>query len=45
MIPIYILFQRVGLLDTLAALIITYMAVNLPIVVWLLRDYFQRLRT
>jgi multiple sugar transport system permease protein len=40
-IPIYVLFQRLGLLDTHAALIITYLAVNLPIVVWLMRDYFQ----
>jgi multiple sugar transport system permease protein len=40
-IPIYILFQRLGLLDTRTALIITYLAVNLPIVVWLMRDYFQ----
>jgi multiple sugar transport system permease protein len=39
-IPIYILFQQLKLLDTRAALIITYMAINLPIVVWLLRDYF-----
>jgi multiple sugar transport system permease protein len=40
-IPIYVLFQRFGLLDTQVALIITYLAVNLPIVVWLMRDYFQ----
>lgn len=40
-IPIYVLFQRVGLLDTRIALIITYLATNLPIVVWLMRDYFQ----
>lgn len=40
-IPIYILFQQLKLLDTRTALIITYVAVNLPIVVWLLRDYFQ----
>lgn len=40
-IPIYILFQRIGLLDTRSALIITYLATNLPIVVWLMRDYFQ----
>lgn len=40
-IPIYILFQRLSLLDTWAALIITYTAINLPIVVWLMRDYFQ----
>ena len=28
-------------LDTRFALIITYIAVNLPIVIWLMRDYFQ----
>ena len=42
-IPIYILFQHLGLLDTRTALIITYAATNLPIVVWLMRDYFNRL--
>lgn len=40
-IPIYILFQVLGMLDTLPALIITYCAANLPIVVWFMRDYFQ----
>ena len=40
-IPIYILFQRMALLDTRTALVITYLATNLPIVVWLMRDYFQ----
>jgi len=42
-IPIYVLFQHVGLLDTRTALIITCAATNLPIVVWLMRDYFNRL--
>lgn len=42
-IPIYILFQQLGMLDTRAALILTYMAVNLPIVVWLMRDYFENI--
>ncbi|MEZ4865761.1 MAG: carbohydrate ABC transporter permease [Caldilineaceae bacterium] len=40
-IPVYILFQQLHLLDTRTALIITYVAANLPIAVWLLRDYFQ----
>lgn len=40
-LPIYILFQRMHLLDTKTALIMTYLAINLPIVVWLMRDYFQ----
>jgi len=38
-IPIYILFQRLHLLDTYTALIITYVTSNLPIVIWLMRDY------
>jgi multiple sugar transport system permease protein len=42
-IPIYVLFQRLGLLDTRTALVITYAATNLPIVVWLMRDYFNTL--
>lgn len=40
-IPIYILFQQLHLLDTRTALIVTYVAANLPIAVWLLRDYFE----
>jgi multiple sugar transport system permease protein len=39
-IPIYVLFQQLRLLDTRTGLIITYLAVNLPIVIWLMRDYF-----
>lgn len=42
-IPLYVLFQQTGLLDSLAALVITYVAANLPIVVWLMRDYFASL--
>lgn len=39
-IPIYVFFQQLKLLDTRTGLIITYLATNLPIVVWLMRDYF-----
>jgi multiple sugar transport system permease protein len=39
-IPIYVMFQRLGMLDTHPALILTYMTVNLPIVVWLMYDFF-----
>jgi multiple sugar transport system permease protein len=42
-IPLYVLFQQVGLLDTQMALVLTYVATNLPIVVWLMRDYFAAL--
>lgn len=39
-LPIYVMFQQFRLLDTQFALISTYTAVNLPIVVWLTRDFF-----
>src|SRR5260221_5187942 len=39
-VPLYVAFQAVGLLDTRAALIVTYVAANLPIAIWLLRDAF-----
>jgi multiple sugar transport system permease protein len=42
-IPLYVLYQQLGLLDNIVALIITYVATNLPIVVWLMRDYFASL--
>lgn len=42
-IPIYVMFQKLGLLDTRLALVITYTTVNLPIVVWLMRDYFRQI--
>jgi len=42
-IPLYVLFQQTGLLDTQLALVITYVASNLPIAVWLMRDYFASL--
>jgi multiple sugar transport system permease protein len=41
LIPIYILFQNFGLLNTYTALIVTYTAVNLPLAIWFTRDYFK----
>lgn len=40
-IPIYMMFQTVRLLDTHVALILCYTVVNLPIVVWLMYDFFK----
>ncbi len=42
-IPVYMMFQAVGLLDTQSALIIIYAVANLPIVVWLMHDFFANL--
>jgi len=42
-IPVYMMYQAVGLLDTHLALIIIYAVGNLPIVVWLMHDFFAGL--
>jgi multiple sugar transport system permease protein len=42
-IPIYMMFQAVGLLDTHLALVTAYAVANLPIVVWLMHDFFASL--
>ncbi len=42
-IPVYIMFQAVGLLDTHLALVVMYAVANLPIVVWLMHDFFANL--
>lgn len=42
-IPIYVMFQAVRLLDTHLALILLYAVANLPIVVWLMHDFFASL--
>ena len=39
-VPIYMMFQKVGMLDTHLAIILTYTVVNLPIAVWLMHDFF-----
>lgn len=42
-IPIYMMFQSVGLVDTHIGLILAYTVGNLPIVVWLMYDFFSSL--
>lgn len=42
-VPIYVVFQQLRMLDTWGALIISYVAAHLPLVVWFLRDYFQNI--
>ncbi len=39
-LPLYVFFQQLDLLDTRQALIITYVGANVPIAIWLLRDFF-----
>lgn len=42
-VPYYILFDRLHMIDRLPTLILVYTAMNLPLVIWLLRDYFADL--
>ncbi len=41
LVPIYIIFQRLGLLDTRAGLVLIDTLMNLPIVVWMLFSFFR----
>jgi multiple sugar transport system permease protein len=42
-VPIYIMVQRAGLLDSHIALILIYTAMNLSLVVWILRGFFAEI--
>ncbi|KOR75929.1 carbohydrate ABC transporter permease [Paenibacillus solani] len=42
-VPIFLLAYRVNLLDTYVLLIITYSALNMALIIWLLRSFFAQL--
>ena len=42
-IPLFIFFMYVGMVNTKTSLIIAYTAFNLPFVVWMMRGYFQEI--
>jgi multiple sugar transport system permease protein len=41
--PLYLIASEIGLLDTYAGLVITYLALGLPLVTWVLFGYFDTL--
>ena len=43
LIPIYILFQRAGLLDNRFGVMVVLMLMNLPIIAWMLYTYFREI--
>jgi len=43
MIPLYLVFQRIGLFDTKFGLVLALMLMNLPIIVWMLYTYFKEI--
>jgi multiple sugar transport system permease protein len=40
-IPIYLIFQKVGLYDTYLGLIWVYQLITMPMVIWILMSYFE----
>ena len=43
LIPIYLIFRDLGILDTRFALTIVLMLINLPIIIWMLYTYFREI--
>ena len=43
LIPLYILFQRLGLYNTYSGLILAYQLISLPFTVWMLRSFFMEI--
>ena len=43
LMPVYIIAQKAGLLDTRSILVIIYAMINLPIIVWMLFSYFREI--
>jgi len=43
LLPIYLIFRDLGLLDTRGGIIVVLMLLNLPIVVWMLYTYFKEI--
>lgn len=40
-IPIFLIFRQLNLLDTRLGLILIYTAINIPLVVWMMRSFFK----
>jgi sorbitol/mannitol transport system permease protein len=43
LVPIYLIFRNLGLLDTRIGLLLILMLINLPIVIWMLYTYFREI--
>lgn len=43
LVPIYLIFKELGLLDSRFGLVIVLMLMNLPIIVWMLYTYFKEI--
>jgi multiple sugar transport system permease protein len=43
LVPFYLMFESVGILDTPVALIVIYVTITLPFSIWVLKNYFDAL--
>ena len=43
LVPIYLIFRDLGLLDSRVGLVIVLMLINLPIIIWMLYTYFREI--
>ena len=43
LIPFFVLYVRTGLVDTYAGLIVAHLALNISVIVWLMRSFFEDL--
>ena len=41
MLPLFLIYQRIGLYDTHVGLIWVYQLITLPLLIWVLRGYFE----
>lgn len=41
LIPLYVIYARAGMINQLSTLVITYSALNLPFVIWMLQGFFR----
>jgi sorbitol/mannitol transport system permease protein len=40
-VPLFLLYSRMGLIDSLFGLVVIYTALNIPIALWLMRSFFR----
>lgn len=40
-LPLFFIFRRLGMIDTYPVMILLYLTFNVPLVVWLMRSFFQ----
>lgn len=42
-LPLYVIYQRIGLYNTYYGLILVYQLITLPLIIWMMRSYFEEI--